>query len=116
MYGIPLPAVSSTRCDTPPCSFAHSFRLAAVMARPRRPHFHSYLSLHASCPTIPANPSMTGANMNLVTVEIDLPPNAPPPQPKPDEGEHIVQRLVPLRDLDAVLRGELPCPLTPLEP
>jgi ADP-ribose pyrophosphatase len=48
---------------------------------------------------------MTGANMNLVTIEIELPADAPPPQPKPDEGEHIVQRIVPLKDLNAELEG-----------
>ncbi len=48
---------------------------------------------------------MTGANMNLVTIQIDLPADAPPPQPKLDEGEHIVQRIVPLKDLNAALKG-----------
>lgn len=50
---------------------------------------------------------MTGANMNLVTVDIRLPPDAPEPVPKLEEGEHIVKRLVPLTQLSQVLRGEL---------
>lgn len=49
---------------------------------------------------------MTGANMNLVTVDVELPEDAPKPTQKLDEGEHIVQRVVPLKELDAALRGE----------
>lgn len=49
---------------------------------------------------------MTGANMHLVTVDIEVAADAPPPEPKLDEGEHIVQRVVRLKDLDAMLKGE----------
>lgn len=49
---------------------------------------------------------MTGANMHLVTVDIELPEDAPPPQQKLDPGEHIVRRVVPLRDLDAEVQSE----------
>lgn len=49
---------------------------------------------------------MTGANMNLVTVDVELAEDAPKPTQKLDEGEHIVQRVVPLKELDATLKGE----------
>lgn len=50
--------------------------------------------------------SMTGANMYLVTVDIRLPDDAPAPVPKLEPGEHIVHRLVRLRELSGALRGE----------
>lgn len=49
---------------------------------------------------------MTGANMNLVTVDIDVAPDAEEPKQKLDDGEHIVKRLVPLKELQKTLHGE----------
>ncbi|RXK35524.1 ADP-ribose pyrophosphatase [Tremella mesenterica] len=52
------------------------------------------------------DPGMTGANMQLVTINVNLGKNDPEPQQKLDEGEHIVKRVIPLQDLPAVLSGE----------
>ncbi|KLT42064.1 hypothetical protein CC85DRAFT_285831 [Cutaneotrichosporon oleaginosum] len=62
------------------------------------------VSVVSVSPVMVKDPGMTGANMHLVTVQIELPPDAPPPQPKLDDGEHIVKRTVPLKELNAVLK------------
>jgi ADP-ribose pyrophosphatase len=55
---------------------------------------------------------MTGANMNLVTVDIKLGENDPEPEQKlepvsfSEKGEHIVKRVVPVKDLHQILQGE----------
>lgn len=54
--------------------------------------------------------------MQLVTIEIELAEDAPPPEPKLDEGEHIVQRVVPLKDLDTALKSTSLLPLHLLSP
>ena len=63
---------------------------------------------------------MTGANMNLVTVNVKLGENDPEPEQKlepvwystrgkvnaNEQGEHIVRRVVPVKDLHGILQGE----------
>jgi hypothetical protein len=49
---------------------------------------------------------MTGATMQLVTVDIRLAAGAPAPTPKLEDGEHIVTRLVDVTALQHVLRGK----------
>lgn len=44
--------------------------------------------------------------MKLVTVEVKLSENDPEPQAALDEGEHIVKRVVELRNLWKTLEGE----------
>lgn len=53
---------------------------------------------------------MTGANMVLVTVDVDVDDASVLPDAHPDEGEHIEKELVALRDLRSTLDGELPFP------
>jgi ADP-ribose pyrophosphatase len=43
--------------------------------------------------------------MRLVTVKIQLTESDPEPQANLDEGEHIVKRIVPLKELYGVLKG-----------
>ncbi|WWC88013.1 uncharacterized protein L201_002915 [Kwoniella dendrophila CBS 6074] len=50
------------------------------------------------------DPGMTGANMNLVTVDIKLGENDPEPEQKLEPGEHIVKRVVALKDLHSILK------------
>ncbi|KAK1927689.1 putative phosphoribosyl-ATP diphosphatase [Papiliotrema laurentii] len=50
------------------------------------------------------DPGMTGANFNLVTVKVKLNENDPEPEQHLEEGEHIVKRVVPLKDLYDVLQ------------
>jgi ADP-ribose pyrophosphatase len=63
---------------------------------------------------------MTGANMNLVTINVKLGKNDPEPEQKlepvcisirgklnaDEQGEHIVRRVVPVKDLHGILQGE----------
>jgi ADP-ribose pyrophosphatase len=62
---------------------------------------------------------MTGANMNLVTVNVKLGESDPEPEQKlepvcvfdkkvldaDEKGEHIVRRVVPVKDLHSILQG-----------
>ncbi|KAI9635035.1 putative phosphoribosyl-ATP diphosphatase [Dioszegia hungarica] len=50
------------------------------------------------------DPGMTGANMNLVTVNVKLGENDEDPQQHLDEGEHIIKRVIPLSDLHKTLK------------
>ncbi|ORY28636.1 putative phosphoribosyl-ATP diphosphatase [Naematelia encephala] len=50
------------------------------------------------------DPGMTGANFQLVTVDIHLNESDPEPQQHLEEGEHIIKRVVPLKDLNATLQ------------
>lgn len=43
------------------------------------------------------DPGLTGANMRLCTVDINLAKDAPEPIARPDEGEFIEKHLVPLK-------------------
>lgn len=54
------------------------------------------------------DPGLTGANMKLCTVEIQLPKDAPEPVAVPDEGEFIERHLVPLRSLHDELQSMSP--------
>lgn len=49
---------------------------------------------------------MSGANMKLCLVRIDLADDAPEPVAKPEEGEFIEKHLVPLKGLVKTLSGE----------
>ncbi|KAF2721445.1 hypothetical protein K431DRAFT_284821 [Polychaeton citri CBS 116435] len=50
-------------------------------------------------PTIVADPGLTNANMQMVTVEVTLGENDKEPEQHLDEGEHIERVLVPLHEL-----------------
>lgn len=50
---------------------------------------------------------MSGANMKLCVVRIDLADDAPEPVAEPDEGEFIERHLVPVHGLMNALLGEL---------
>lgn len=56
-----------------------------------------------------SDPGLSGANMKLCTVEIDLAKDAPEPVAHPDEGEFIERHLVPLRSLQNALDGTCYC-------
>jgi len=50
------------------------------------------------------DPGMTGANMHLVTVNVKLGENDPEPEQKLDPGEHIVKKVVSVKDLHSILQ------------
>lgn len=52
-------------------------------------------------PVLVKDPGMTGANMYLVTIDID----GEAGETKLEPGEHIVKKLVPVKDLHKVLKG-----------
>ncbi|KAK0533339.1 hypothetical protein OC835_003048 [Tilletia horrida] len=52
------------------------------------------------------DPGLTGANMKLCLVHIQVADDAPDPVAEPEEGEHIERHLVPLKGLYASLKGE----------
>ncbi|PKI85350.1 ADP-ribose diphosphatase [Malassezia vespertilionis] len=64
-------------------------------------------SMHvASMSSIMYNdPGLTGANMRMCTMEVDLSKDAPDPIANPDEGEFIERYLVPLRSLGSELEA-----------
>lgn len=49
------------------------------------------------------DPGLTGANMKLCVVDINVADDAPDPVARPDEGEFIERHLVPAKDLQAQL-------------
>lgn len=49
------------------------------------------------------DPGMSGANMHLVTVNVNLSEKDEEPEQHLDEGEHIVKRVVPIQDLHQTL-------------
>jgi ADP-ribose pyrophosphatase len=51
---------------------------------------------------------MTNANMRLCTVRVKLSESDPEPKQKLDEGEHIVKRIVEVKELYNVLQGRFP--------
>lgn len=51
-------------------------------------------------------PSMTGANMVLVTVDVNVDDASVIPDAHPDEGEYVEKELVPLNKLGETLQGE----------
>ncbi|OCF75136.1 ADP-ribose pyrophosphatase [Kwoniella mangroviensis CBS 8886] len=50
------------------------------------------------------DPGMSGANMHLVTVDVKLGENDPEPEQKLEPGEHIIKRVVALKDLHSTLK------------
>ncbi|TFK25008.1 hypothetical protein FA15DRAFT_704017 [Coprinopsis marcescibilis] len=54
-------------------------------------------------PVIVSDPGMTNANMKLVTVSVTLEDKLEAPQPKLEIGEHIVTRVIPLKELHQTL-------------
>ncbi|WVR05703.1 hypothetical protein IAU60_002727 [Kwoniella sp. DSM 27419] len=50
------------------------------------------------------DPGMSGANMNLVTVDVKLGENDEDPKQKLEPGEHIIKRVVPLGELHSILK------------
>lgn len=67
------------------------------------------VSVRHISPVLVKDPGMTGANMHLVTVDVEVEDGAPGPEQKLEPGEHIVRRLVPVKELGAVLDGEWGC-------
>ncbi|RSH92650.1 hypothetical protein EHS25_008095 [Saitozyma podzolica] len=55
-------------------------------------------------PVLVKDPGMTGANMNLVTVNVKLREDDTEPEQHLDQGEHIVKRVIPLQHLYATLQ------------
>ena len=53
-----------------------------------------------------SDPGLTSANMKLVIVDVKLTEEDPEPEAKLDEGEHIVKRVVEVKDLWKTLEGE----------
>jgi hypothetical protein len=56
-----------------------------------------------------SDPGLTSANMKLVIVDVKLTEEDPEPEAKLDEGEHIVKRVVEVKDLWKTLEGEYRC-------
>ncbi|KAF9532369.1 NUDIX hydrolase domain-like protein [Crepidotus variabilis] len=61
-------------------------------------------TLHIS-PVIVSDPGMTNANMQLVVVAVDLEDKMEWPQPKLEDGEHIVTKIIELSKLKAELEA-----------
>ncbi|KAL4065406.1 NUDIX hydrolase domain-like protein [Scleroderma citrinum] len=57
-----------------------------------------------SSPVIVSDPGMTNANMKLVVVSVLLDNKLETPPSKPDDGEHIEKRVIPLDKLKAALK------------
>lgn len=53
------------------------------------------------------DPGMTGANMRLCIVKIDVKADAPEPVAQPEEGEFIEKHLLPVKGLYKSLKGAL---------
>lgn len=66
------------------------------------------VTVRSVSPVLVKDPGMSGANMHLVTLDV-RPPTDAPPTPQLEVGEHIVTRLVPLKDIQAVLDGQFAC-------
>ncbi|MCJ1433988.1 hypothetical protein MMC27_003353 [Xylographa pallens] len=58
-------------------------------------------------PTIVADPGLTDANMQMVTIEVNLKEGDKEPEQHLDEGEHIQRVIVPLTELYDKLQGRL---------
>ncbi|KAF9002000.1 NUDIX hydrolase domain-like protein [Cyathus striatus] len=57
-----------------------------------------------SSPVVVSDPGMTNANMQLVTVEVELDDHLKMPEPKLDAGEFIVKRIVEISKLNEELK------------
>ncbi|KAG8988682.1 hypothetical protein FRB94_002990 [Tulasnella sp. JGI-2019a] len=58
-----------------------------------------------SSPILVGDPGMTTANMRLITLNVTLAEDAPPPKQKLDAGEHIVVRVIELDSLNDELKA-----------
>lgn len=56
-------------------------------------------------PTIVSDPGLTDANMQMVTIEVELQEGDAEPAQHLDEGEHIERRVVPLSELHDTLQA-----------
>jgi len=56
-------------------------------------------------PTIVSDPGLTDANMQMVTIEVELKEGDEEPEQHLDEGEHIERRVVPLSELYDTLQS-----------
>jgi ADP-ribose pyrophosphatase len=65
----------------------------------------SQLTFCLACDQV-SDPGLTSANMKLVIVDVKLTEEDPEPEAKLDEGEHIVKRVVEVKDLWKTLEGE----------
>ncbi|KAK4684748.1 hypothetical protein P7C73_g5419, partial [Tremellales sp. Uapishka_1] len=63
-------------------------------------------SVEEVSPVLVVDPGMSGANCNIVTVKIELGEDDAEPEQKLEPGEHIVKRVVALKDLYAELQSE----------
>lgn len=64
------------------------------------------VQIEETTPTMYNDPGLTGANMKMVVVNIELKDDAPEPVAKPEEGEFIEKYLVPVKGLYQSLKGK----------
>lgn len=64
------------------------------------------VKIQETTPTMHNDPGLTGANMKLCVVNIQLKDDAPEPVAKPEEGEFIEKHLVPVKGLYQQLKSE----------
>ena len=64
------------------------------------------VQIEETTPTMFNDPGLTGANMKMVVVNIQLKDDSPEPVAKPEEGEFIEKYLVPVKGLYQSLKGE----------
>merc|ERR1712113_564341 len=57
-------------------------------------------------PTVASDPCLTTANMQMVTMEVNLKEGDEEPEQHLDEGEFIERRIVPLTELYSTLQGK----------
>jgi len=62
------------------------------------------VTVHESSGMIVTDPGMSNVNMSLVTIKVDVKEDEPEPEQQLDSGEHIVKRLVPIKDLLKTLK------------
>lgn len=65
------------------------------------------VQIEETTPTMFNDPGLTGANMKMVVVSIQLKDDSAEPVAKPEEGECIEKYLVPVKGLYKSLKGEL---------
>lgn len=71
------------------------------------------VQIEETTPTMYNDPGLTGANMKMVVVNIELKDDAPEPVAKPEEGEFIEKYLVPVKGLYQSLKGKSPSIASP---
>jgi len=62
------------------------------------------VAVHENSGMIVTDPGMSNVNMALVTIKVDVKEDEPEPEQQLDSGEHIVKRLVPVKDLLKTLK------------